>query len=90
MIEREVRVVNELGLHARAAARLVEVAGSFRASVTIMRGTAQADAKSLLGLLTLAAGHGSRLKLYADGADADEAIQALARLIENGFNEGAA
>lgn len=87
MIEREVEIRNRLGLHARAAARFVHMAGRFRSRVTVSRGDRSMDGKSILGILLLAASRGTRLRLAADGADERECLTALAALVEGGFGE---
>ena len=87
MIEAEVQIVNRLGLHARAAARFVHLATTFKARVTVTRDSARADGKSILGLLTLAAPRGSKLRLMAEGEDAAQAIDDLSRLIRERFGE---
>jgi phosphocarrier protein len=83
----EVRVVNSLGLHARAAARFVKLASSFRSQVRVSRGGRTTDGKSILGLLLLAAARGTTLTIAADGSDADAAVAALAELTSRGFEE---
>jgi phosphocarrier protein len=85
--EIEVQLVNRLGLHARAAARLVHTAARYEASITVRRGTSRVDGKSILGLLTLAAARGTRLRVTADGPDADAALDELARLVRDRFGE---
>ena len=89
MVECEVRVVNRLGLHARAAARLVRVASSFRSEVRVERAdrSASADAKSILSVLMLAASRGTELRVEADGEDEGAALEAVCGLIEGGFGE---
>ena len=89
MIQREVRVVNRLGLHARAAARFVHTANRFRSRITLARDSRTMDGKSILGILLLAASQGSRLEVTAEGVDEAEAVAALAALIEGGFGEDA-
>lgn len=89
MIEREVEIVNRLGLHARAAAKLVHLAGSFRSGVTLVQDGDEVDAKSILGILLLAAGQGSRLAVRCDGPDEDEAMTAITGLIADRFGEEA-
>ena len=89
MIQREVRVVNRLGLHARAAARFVHAANRFRARVTLSRDGRAMDGKSILGILLLAASQGTRLVVSADGEDEAPAVEALVALIDGGFGEGA-
>ncbi|MDT7540931.1 MAG: phosphocarrier protein HPr [Acidobacteriota bacterium] len=89
LIERGVVIVNRLGLHARAAAKLVRAAGAFRSVIRIERtdGGGSADAKSILSVLMLAASRGTELKITAEGADAVQAIDAVCTLIEDGFGE---
>jgi phosphocarrier protein len=87
MIEREVEIVNRLGLHARAAAKLVHTAGGFRSKVQIVKDGEEIDAKSILGILLLAAGQGTTLTLRCEGADEEEAMRAITTLIANRFDE---
>ena len=87
MIEREVEIVNRLGLHARAAAKLVHTAGVFECRVTVEAGGEEADGKSILGLLMLAAAQGSLVTLRCDGSDEEAAMEALVGLIANRFEE---
>jgi phosphocarrier protein len=87
VIEREVEIVNRLGLHARAAAKLVQTAGSFDSRLWLLKDGEEVDAKSILGLLLLAAGQGSRVTLRAEGGDAAEAVDAVASLIADRFYE---
>lgn len=87
MTARQVRVVNPLGLHARAAAKFVGVAGRFRSQIRVTRGQRTMDGKSILGLLLLAAARGSELMITADGPDEADAIAALVSLVERGFEE---
>lgn len=87
MREENVTIVNQLGLHARAAARFVETASKFEARIEICRGAESVDGKSILGILTLAAPIGSELKLVVDGPDEDDAVEALAQLVGDRFGE---
>lgn len=89
MIERRVTVVNRLGLHARAAARLVRTASAYRSTVQIERAdrSAAADAKSILSVLMLAAARGTELRMTAEGIDEREALDAACTLISSGFGE---
>lgn len=87
MTARQVRVVNPLGLHARAAAKFVGVAGRFRSQIRVTRGQRTMDGKSILGLLLLAAARGSELTITAEGPDEADAIAALVSLVERGFEE---
>jgi phosphocarrier protein len=84
----EVMIVNKRGLHARAAAKFVGLAREFQASVTVERDGDEADGRSIMDLLMLGAGPGTRLTLTAHGSDATALIEALRALIENGFDEG--
>jgi len=89
MLERVVTVVNELGLHARAAAQLVRKAKEFKSAVSITREdqAGSANAKSILSVLQVAATKGVKLTIVADGDDEREALQALAMMFESGFGE---
>jgi phosphocarrier protein len=90
MIERSVAVVNELGLHARAAARFVHLASRFDSQIRVGRNGRMMDGKSILGILLLAAARGMTLTISAQGADENEAVEALAQLVESGFGETSA
>ena len=93
MIVAEVDVPNRLGLHARAAARFVHAANTFESRIVVGvagRGGADVNGKSILGLLTLAASRGTRLRVAADGADAQSAVDRLTKLVAGGFGEGGA
>lgn len=87
MIGRRVTVVNPLGLHARAAARFVKLAGGFRSQIRVTKGTRTVEGKSILGLLLLAAARGSELTIAAEGEDAEAALDALCGLAERGFED---
>ena len=87
MTESEVQISNRLGLHARAAARFVHLANTFASRVTVVKDGTRVDGKSILGLLTLAAARGTRLRLSADGADEREAIDRLSALVRERFGE---
>jgi phosphocarrier protein HPr len=82
-----VTVVNRLGLHARAAARFVSVAARFESQIRVSRGRRTVDGKSIMGILLLAAAHGSPIAIAAEGPDAAAAVDALAELVESGFGE---
>ena len=86
-MSREVVIRNRLGMHARAAARFVHTASQFRSRVTVRRLDRVMDGKSILGILLLAAGPGTRLTLGADGDDELAAIEALSALVASGFGE---
>ncbi|HET9132721.1 MAG TPA: HPr family phosphocarrier protein [Gemmatimonadales bacterium] len=87
MIERESRIVNELGLHARPAAQFVRLASSFRSAIELERDGVAVNGKSIMGVMMLAAECGATVTLRATGEDAEAAVTALADLIANGFGE---
>lgn len=87
MIERETEIVNRLGLHARAAAKLVHLAGGFDSRITVAKDGEEVDGKSILGVLLLAAAQGSRVTVRADGVDEGAALEAVTGLIANRFEE---
>jgi phosphocarrier protein HPr len=89
MTSRSVTVVNQLGMHARAAAKFVHLAGRFTAHVRVARDQREMDGKSIMGILLLAAARGSIITISADGSDEDDAVAALAALVESGFGEDA-
>ena len=80
-------VVNQLGMHARAAARFVHMATRFESQIKVARDSREMDGKSIMGLLLLAAARGTRMTITADGADEAEALAALSALVESGFGE---
>jgi phosphocarrier protein len=90
MTSRSVTVVNQLGMHARAAAKFVHLATRFEARVLVAREMRQMDGKSIMGILLLAAACGSSLTITADGPDERAAVDALADLVKSGFGEDAA
>lgn len=85
--EREVRVKNRNGLHARPAAELVKIAARFKCDITIRRDDMEVNGKSIMGVMMLAAECGATLRLHATGPDAEEALDAIAGLIADGFGE---
>lgn len=87
MIAGSVRIVNKLGLHARAASRLVNCASGYASEIRLVKGTRAVNAKSIMGVLTLAAAKGSELLIEAEGADQQQALDALTTLIEGRFGE---
>jgi phosphocarrier protein HPr len=87
---RRVVVVNQLGMHARAAAKFVHLATRFQAQIRVARDAREMDGKSIMGILLLAAGCGTTITIVADGPDETEAIDALAALVAGGFDEGQA
>ena len=87
MPEREAKIVNKLGIHARPAAEIVKTAGKFKSSITIVRDDLEVNAKSIMGVMMLAAEFGSTIVLRATGDDAEAALDALAACIANKFGE---
>ncbi len=87
MLEREVIVVNQLGLHARPAVLLVKTASQFASDVKLAKDDVEVNAKSIMGVLILAAEKGSKVKIIADGPDEERAVEAIAKLFEDGFGE---
>lgn len=80
-------VVNRLGLHARAAARFVHTAARFQSQIRVGKGSRTVDGKSIMGILLLAAAHGTSIVITAEGADGEAAVAALADLVASGFGE---
>ena len=89
MISRTVTVVNQLGFHARAAAKFVRLAGEFRSHIVVSRPGREMDGKSIMGLLLLAAARGTVVTISADGPDEQGAADALVDLVSSGFGEDA-
>ena len=87
MPQTEAEIVNKLGLHARAAAKLTQVADGFAAEVWLSRNGRRVNAKSIMGVMMLAAGQGSIVTIEADGEDAEQALAAVVRLIAERFGE---
>ena len=87
MAEREIAITNRLGLHARAAAKLVHVAGGFGCRITLSAKGQQVDGKSILGILLLAAAQGTILTISCDGSDKAEALDSICALIAGNFGE---
>ena len=81
-------IVNKLGLHARAAAKLTHIASGFQSDIWLSRAGRRVNAKSIMGVMMLAAGKGSTVTIEADGADADAALTAITQLIADRFGEG--
>ena len=88
MIRTTIRVSNKLGLHARASAKLTKLASTFQSEVALSRNGRRVNAKSIMGVMMLAAGKGSRVLLDAEGVDAEAALAALTKLIADRFGEG--
>lgn len=87
MIERSVKIVNKLGIHARPAAEIVKTAAKFGSDITIVRDDLEVNGKSIMGVMMLAAEQGATIDIKADGPDAREAIDALEAVINDGFGE---
>ncbi|MDO4705024.1 HPr family phosphocarrier protein [Allofranklinella schreckenbergeri] len=88
MIQTQTTIVNKLGLHARASAKLTKLAGSFESQVWMSRNGRRVNAKSIMGVMMLAAGKGAEVGLETDGPDEAQAMQALLELIADRFGEG--
>jgi phosphocarrier protein len=88
VVEKNFTVVNQLGLHARPAAALVKIANRFQCDVWLCKDGQNVNGKSIMGVLMLAATHGSTITIKTDGDDAMAAMEAIGQLIENGFGEG--
>jgi phosphocarrier protein len=88
MIKRTITINNKLGLHARASAKLTKLAGSFASDVHMARSTRRVNAKSIMGVMMLAAGMGTEIEIETEGADEQAAMDALVALIQDRFGEG--
>ncbi len=88
MLQQDIEIVNKLGLHARASAKLTQMAGQFQSEIWIARNERRVNAKSIMGVMMLAANKGSTIHLEIDGTDEGEAMNALAGLIAGRFGEG--
>jgi len=88
MIEREITIINKLGLHARAAAKFVTTASAFKAGVQVSRNGRSVNGKSIMGMMMLAAAKGSQIIIHTNGEDEQQAIDALEKLINDYFGEG--
>ena len=86
-LQRGVEIINKLGLHARASGRLTQVAAQFKASIWVTRNGRRVNAKSIMGVMMLAAAKGSTLVLETEGPDEEQAMDAVTRLIAGGFEE---
>lgn len=87
MPERPITIVNRLGLHARAAGKFVALAGRYSSRIRVRRGDREVNGKSIMGVMMLAAGKGTELLLSAEGEDAEAALDALAQLVADRFDE---
>jgi phosphocarrier protein HPr len=88
MASAEVQIVNKLGLHARASAKLTQVASAYKSEVWLTRNNRRVNAKSIMGVMMLAAGKGATILIEAQGEDAEAALAALQKLIAGKFDEG--
>ena len=88
MIQATIRISNKLGLHARASAKLSKLAGSFRSEVSMTRNGRRVNAKSIMGVMMLAAGIGSEVEIETEGDDEAEAMRAIVALVDDKFGEG--
>jgi len=88
MPKQEIEIINKLGLHARASAKLTQVAGGFQCDVWLSRSGRRVNAKSIMGVMMLAAGKGTTVLVEAEGADAEAALAAVLKLISDKFGEG--
>ena len=87
MVEKLVTIRNALGLHARPAGVLSQAANQFSSSIYIQTGLMKVNAKSIMGIMMLAASHGTQLTIRAEGSDEEDAVEALSQLVESGFEE---
>ncbi len=87
MIEHDLKIINQLGLHARPAALIAQTAGNYKSTLSLIKEGVRVDAKSIMGVMMLAAEHGSTLHFTAEGPDEQEAANAIRTLFENKFNE---
>ncbi len=87
MITRKITITNSVGLHARPATYFIQEANKYRSTISVKKDQRKVNAKSLLGVLSLGIIQGMEIELEAEGVDEDEAVEGLAGLIENGFNE---
>jgi len=88
MIQQEIEIINKLGLHARASAKLTQLAAKYKSEVWMTRNARRVNAKSIMGVMMLAAGKGAKVTLETEGADEKECFDALLELIQNKFGEG--
>ena len=88
MLTQEAEIINKLGLHARASAKLTQLAGKFKCEVWMAKGTRRINAKSIMGVMMLAAARGSKIVIETEGSDETAAMQALQSLIADRFGEG--
>lgn len=87
MLSREAEIMNKLGLHARASAKFTQLAGKYQSEIWMAKGPRRVNAKSIMGVMMLAAGKGSKITVEIDGPDENDAMEALLALIASKFNE---
>ncbi len=87
MVEKEVEIVNKLGIHARPATSFVQIAEKFQSNIIVEKDGFEVNGKSILGMMMLVAPKGTKIKIKADGPDEKEALEALVKLVEDGFGE---
>ena len=87
MLEKDITIVNKLGLHARAAAKFVTLASQFESSIEVARGTQKVNGKSIMGVMMLAASKGTTLRISAEGSDEEQALAQIEALIQERFQE---
>lgn len=88
MLKRDIEIINKLGLHARASAKLTQTAGNFQSEVFIAKAGRRVNAKSIMGVMMLAAGKGTKVEIEVTGEDESDAMEAVAALINDKFGEG--
>ena len=88
--ERKLKIRNKLGLHARAAVKFVQLASKYKSEIKVAKDDQEANGKSIMGLLTLVAAFGMEIEVKASGPDAEDAVAAIAALVDRGFDEGVA
>lgn len=87
MIEKKLTIINKLGLHARAAAKMINTTSRFSSRISLAKGTQEADGKSIMSVMMLAASQGTELQVKVEGSDQEDAMQAIEALISNRFDE---
>ncbi len=86
-VEKDILIINKLGIHARPAAMLVQLASKFRSDIYVLKDSVEVNCKSIMGIMTLAANCGSKIKVKAEGKDASQAVEAIADLFKSKFGE---
>ena len=88
MLKQEIEIINKLGLHARASAKITQLAAQFKCDINLLRNTRRVNAKSIMGVMMLAASKGAKIEIETSGDDEQAAMDALRQLINNKFGEG--